>query len=85
MARLPFIRKQSAARNLEPLLCMLAGGLLGGCWSPNVGGFVIVAGIANGMATAIVVEADRKRLEAMRDAEIEQRYLAARYQGQVEE
>ena len=27
---------------------------------------------------------DNKRLEAMRDAEIEQRYLAARYRGEID-
>ena len=28
---------------------------------------------------------ENKRLQAMRDAEIEQRYLAARYRGEIEE
>ena len=79
-----FVRKETTARSLELVICFLAGGVL--CsWSPGVGGFVMVAGVGNVLATAIVVEADRKRLEAMRDAEIEQRHLAARYRGESEE
>ena len=81
---MPFVRKESAARNMEPMLCVLAGTVLA-CWSPGVGGFVVFAGVANAVAEAIVREADRKKLEAMRDAEIEQRYLAARYRGEIEE
>jgi len=80
----PFVRKESTARGIEPLLCLLAAGALA-CWSPGVGFFVAIAGVANAVAAAIVVEADRKKLEAMRDAEIEQRYLAARYRGEIEE
>ena len=42
-------------------------------------------GWANAIAGAIVVEVDRKKLQAMRDAEIEQRYLAGRYRGEIDE
>jgi len=82
----PFVRKEGTARGIiEPLLCSFIGGALASWWSPGVGGFVIVAGWANAFAGAIVVELDRKKLQAMRDAEIEQRYLAARYRGEIDE
>ncbi len=82
--KVPFVKKEKTARELEPVLCLLAGVALCG-WSPGVGGFVIVAGFANAIAGGIVVEVDRKKLQAMRDAEIEQRYLAARYRGEIDE
>jgi hypothetical protein len=79
-----FVRKEPTARVLELMLCLLVGGLL--CdWSPGVGGFVMVAGVANALAAAIVAGTDRKKQEAMRDAEIEQRYLAARYRDESKE
>jgi len=81
----PFVRKERIARgSVEPILCTLIG--LGLCaWSPGVGGFVIVAGWANAMAGAIATEVDRKKLQAMRDAEIEQRSLARMYRGEIDE
>jgi hypothetical protein len=81
----PFVRKERTARAcVEPMLCCVIGGALT-YWSPGVGAFVIVAGWANAIAGAIVVEVDRKKLQAMRDAEIEQRYLAGRYRGEIDE
>ena len=72
----PFVRKEGTARGIiEPMLCSVIGWVLTS-WSPGVGGFVIVAGWANAIAGAIVADVDRKKLQAMRDAEIEQRYLA---------
>ncbi len=79
-----WFRRDATARNLELPLCLLAGAVL--CdWSPGVGEFVMVAGVANTVATSIVRAAEQKRLEAMRDAEIEQRTLAARYRNEVQE
>jgi hypothetical protein len=81
----PFVRKQQTAIGfVEPMLCTIVGGALT-CWSPGVGAFVIAAGWANAMAAAITLEVDRKKLQAMRDAELEQRHLAAMYRGEIEE
>jgi hypothetical protein len=81
----PFVRKEKTARNvIEPWLCSAIGVALS-YWSPGVGGFVFIAGWANAIAGAIVVEVNRKKLQAMRDAEIEQRHLAAMYRGEIEE
>jgi len=81
----PFVRKEGTARGfVEPMLCILIGGAL--CsWSPGVGGFVIVAGWANAIAGGIAADVDRKKLQAMRDAEIEQRYLQGMYRGEIDE
>ncbi len=77
-------KSDASARSFEPVLGLMLGGLLM-YWSPGVGGFVMVAGFASAIATGIVIEENRKRLQAMRDAEIEQRFLARQYRGEIEE
>jgi hypothetical protein len=81
----PFVKKESTAVCLiEPMLCFALGYWIMGA-SPGVGGFVMVAGIASALAAAIVFEVQRKKLEAMRDAEIENRSLALTYRSETEE
>ena len=81
----PFIRTESRAKRLmEPLLCLLAGAALYQ-FSHGLGVFVMAGFVSLTMVDAINRELVRKRLAAMRDAEIEQRWLVARYRGQVDE
>jgi hypothetical protein len=77
-------KDSTARRMVEPMLCLAAGIVLYQV-SPGLGGFVMAGCASMGMLAGINSELDRKRLAAMRDAEIEQRWLAARYRGQVDE
>lgn len=75
--------KESKARLLvEPVLCLLIGVALYQFY-PRLGGFVMAGFLSMTMLEVINRELDRRRLAAMRDAEIEQRWLGARYRGQV--
>jgi hypothetical protein len=48
---------------------------------PAVGWFIGVGGFSLLFVEALIVDLRKKRLEAMRDAEIEQRDLAAHYRN----
>jgi hypothetical protein len=67
---------------IEPVLCLLAGVVLYQFY-PALGSFVMAGFVSMAMLEAINRELDRRRLAAMRDAEIEQRWLGARYRGQA--
>jgi len=82
---LPLIRKESRAKSLvEPVLCLLAGAALYQL-SEGLGVFVMAGFFSLAMVDGINRELDRRRLVAMRDAEIEQKVLVARYRGLVDE
>jgi hypothetical protein len=81
---IPFIRKESKAKSLEPVLCLLAGAALYQ-FSEGLGVFVMAGFFSMAVVDGINRELDRKRLAAMRDAEIEQKWLAARHRGLVDE
>jgi hypothetical protein len=80
----PGVRTEGKAKRLEPMLCLLAGAAL--CQvSESLGVFVMAGFFSLAIVFNIDRELDRKRLTAMRDAEIEQKWLAARFRGQVDE
>jgi hypothetical protein len=82
---IPLIRTETRAKRLmEPVLCLLAGVVLYQ-FSQGLGVFVMAGWFSLAMVDGIDRELDRKRLAAMRDAEIEQKWLAARYRGLVDE
>jgi hypothetical protein len=82
---MPLVKRESIAVCLiEPLLCLGLGYWLMDA-SPGVGGFVMAAGIASGVAAAIVFLVQRKKLQALRDAEIEQLSLATRFRSESQE
>jgi hypothetical protein len=81
----PLARTESIARTLfEPLMCLFTGVALYQV-SQGLGVFVVAGFGSLIMVEGINRELDRKRLAAMRDAEIEQKSLAARYRGLVDE
>jgi hypothetical protein len=83
--RIPRMRTEARAKRLgEPVLCLLAGVALYPL-SPGLGLFVMAGFLSLTVVDSIHRELERKRLAAMRDAEIEQKWLAARYRGQVDE
>lgn len=71
---------------LEPLACVVGGVFFEAMGMSH--GFALFIGWG-AFSLCLVATIDRqleiKRLQAMRDAEIEQRYLAARYRGEIEE
>lgn len=77
-------KEPMAKRLIEPMLCLVAGFVLYP-FSPEFGRFVMAGWLSMGLLAVINREIDRKRLAAMRDAEIEQKWLAGRYRGQVDD
>lgn len=68
------------AKAVEAFACLGIGGLLAQFWPPL--GWYVMAGFVSIMFTeAVIAETAKRRLQAMRDAEIEQRYLAERYKS----
>jgi hypothetical protein len=83
--RSPLALTEARAKKLiEPALCLFVGvGLYP--LAPGLGVFVMAGFFTLAAVNSIDRELDRKRLMAMRDAEIEQKWLVARYRGQVDE
>ena len=80
-----FVRSEAKAKQfIEPMLCLAVGVALTD-FSQGLGIFVMAGCVSMAIVDGINREIDRKRLAAMRDAEIEQRWLVARYRGQVDE
>lgn len=70
---------------LEPLACVLAGLCIEAAgFTHGLAVFVGSGAFSLALVAMIDRQLDEKRLQAMRDAEIEQRYLAARFRGEIE-
>ena len=68
------------ARGVDAFLCLAIGGLLAQFSQPL--GFFVMAGFLSILfSEAVMVEGTKRRLQTMRDAEIEQRYLAEHYKS----
>lgn len=68
------------ARSIDAFLCLAIGGLLAQFSQPL--GFFVMAGFLSIMfSEAVMVEGTKRRLQTMRDAEIEQRFLAEQYKS----
>ena len=74
----PRIKDETNARGADGLICITVGGLLSYV-DPALGWFIGVGGVSLLFVEALTVELTKKRLQAMRDAEIEQRDLAEHY------
>jgi hypothetical protein len=78
--KLPTVKTVAGALNAEIVLCLAAGVLLRPA-SEAVGGFFLLSGFGLTMVRIIDVQATKMRVQRMRDAEIEQRYLADLYRN----
>jgi hypothetical protein len=68
------------AKAVDAFLCLAIGGVIAQFDKPF--GFFIMGGFGAILFTeAVIVETTKRRLQTMRDAEIEQRYLAERYKS----
>ncbi|MFO0812114.1 MAG: hypothetical protein U0796_02780 [Gemmatales bacterium] len=63
------------ARGLEFMVCVL-GGMLICPFSQSLGTYLILAAFASSLQDSLVAERDRRRIEAMEDALIDQEYYA---------
>lgn len=83
--QVPFVRSQETAMGIiEPMLCLIAGTML--CpVSVNLGGFIMCGFLSFMVRNGIESEIRRKRLEKMRDAELEQRWYSNAYKNGLEE
>jgi hypothetical protein len=75
----PRLKSEPNARAVDAFLCLAIGGLLTQL-SPPLGWFVMTGFVSILVCEAIRVELTRKRLQAMRDAQLEQQYIAQEYQ-----
>jgi len=75
----PRIKDEGNAKGAEAFLVMSVGALLGYCLDPVLGVFLALGGIGSLFIEAFAVEVMKKRLQDMRDAEIEQMDLAERF------
>jgi hypothetical protein len=79
--KLPGVTERTAVVLVEPLLCLLVGAFLYCTVSQALGGFVMFGVASLLFRYGIEQQITRKRVQTMRDAEIEQRYLAERFRG----
>ena len=79
--RMPFVRSEETATGfVEPMICFLAGVAL--CpLSESLGGLVMLTAPALMIRNGIEKELQRKRLQRMHDAEIEQRCMSDRFRN----
>ena|GEM_PF-3423908 len=79
IARRLFPRMSEAnAKGAEAFLCLAIGGVIGQ-FIPPLGAFIGLGFVSIMFVEAVMIETTRRRLQAMRDAELEQRYLAEMY------
>jgi hypothetical protein len=76
-----FARKESAAKGVEWFVCLVTGAALALYVSEPVGEFVAVASFAMLFVESIHTSVQRRRLQSMVDAELEQRSLSDLYRG----
>jgi hypothetical protein len=74
--KVPFVTsEENAMSGIEPLMCFLGGALL--CpVSVNIGGYVMLGALTLGIRGGIEREIDRKRIQQMKDAALEQQWYS---------
>jgi hypothetical protein len=78
--KLPGVKTERQGRLMEPLLCLLVGSLI--CWINQPLGLFIELGFISLLGCMAIDELiDWKRVQAMKDGEIEMQYYAQRYRG----
>ncbi len=76
----PKLKSEANAKGVEAFICLAFGGLLTAV-TPPLGCFVMLGFPAILFSEAVQVDVTRKRLQARRDAEIEQAYFEDRYKS----
>lgn len=77
--------RKTVKQVLEPLLCVVAGICIEGAGlSHEMAVFVGSGAFSLALVALIDGQLGEKRVQAMRDAEIEQHYFAAKYRGEVD-
>jgi hypothetical protein len=77
---LPFVRKRTSLIVIEVLLCFLAGACMMGT-SEFIGKYLMLGGVSLFVRTVIEESVARRRVQRMRDAELEQRWLSERFRA----
>jgi hypothetical protein len=75
-----FAKSERVARVVEPLICVVVGACLWS-WSEQVGRFVLCASFSLLVCRGIETQVTRNRVQAMRDAAIEQKYVSDLFNG----
>jgi hypothetical protein len=76
-----FTKSERVAREVvEPLICVVVGACLWS-WSEQVGRFVLCASFCLLVCRGIETQVTRNRVQAMRDAAIEQKYVSDLFNG----
>lgn len=78
--KLPFIRTHEEARRFEPLLCLFVGALLLPL-DQGLGGFVMLGCLSLAISTGVNAEANRVRVQRMKDAFVEGQSVASGVRG----
>jgi hypothetical protein len=73
----PFIKSEAAAKNLEPMLCLVLGGFLTSI-SPTLGLFLCGGAVSLTVLRCMEREGIRRQVIAMRDLQIEQQVFSER-------
>jgi hypothetical protein len=81
---LPGLKTELKAKNAEPLLC-LGVGLLVYLGAPALGGLILFSGLSLFVTRGFEAAAAYRRVQHMRDAEIEVRQAAMRHRGEWDE
>jgi hypothetical protein len=88
--RVPFVRKETTAKGvIEPLLCLALGVVLGAIAEAHqrpftLPAFFLVSSFCLAFREKVNREVERKRVQAMRDAQIDQQWLAEQFHRQGE-
>ena len=76
-----FTKSERVAREVvEPLICIVVGACLWS-WSEQVGRFVLCGSFALLVSRGLDTQVTRNRVQKMRDAQLEQRFLADVFNG----
>lgn len=78
--RVPFVESEETAMGLiEPMIVFVAGVLIASAYSESLGGFEMFAALCLFVRQAVERDLWARRLQQIRDAEIEQRWMHERY------
>ena len=74
----PRIKTEDNAKAAEGFMCLAVGGIIAQ-FNPMLGAYVMLGFVSIIGSQALIVEAYKRRLQSLADAEMEQRYVADQY------